>query len=399
MAEVDSWLEKVKDLNASDLHLRVGSKPTIRLHGELIPLDESMEKLTADSLTRMLEEIMAPEQLHVWHETYDIDFSYEVAEEARFRVNTFMTRVGPGAAFRYIPVEIKTSAELGLPQPVLRFADYRKGLVLVTGATGSGKSTTLSTIINHINEGRKEHILTIEDPIEFVHQSKNCLVSQREVGPHTKSFATALRAALREDPDVILVGEMRDVETIELALTAAETGHLVFATLHTNSAADSIDRIINVFPEAQQDQIRQVTSNVLIGVVSQNLLKKKDKSGRVVAIEIMVGTPAIANLIREGKSHQVPSVIQTGKKDGMQTMDQHLMELVQSGTVSAEEAIPFARQKEMFFQYLGSTAESGTLDLSGHAGGEGSPAGEAKPATQPQSPPPQQKSGGFLKWK
>jgi twitching motility protein PilT len=352
MAELDAYLKLIKEKNASDLHLRVGSPPLMRLHGDLLPAKESDAPLTQARALALIEEIMLREQKDAWHAKYDLDFSYEILGVARFRVNAFFTRMGPAAALRLIPYEIKSLEALGLPGQILKFADYRKGMLLVTGATGSGKSTTLATLVDYINRGRKEHILTIEDPIEFVHENKGCLVTQREVGQHTHSFAIALRAALREDPDVILVGELRDLETIELALTAAETGHLVLSTVHTNSASDTIDRIINVFPEAQQQQVRQVASNVLIGVVAQNLLKRKDIYGRCVATEIMVCTAAISNLIREGKSHQIPSSIQTGRKEGMETMDQSLMRLLQAGKVHPEEAYQFAQQKEPFIPVL-----------------------------------------------
>ncbi len=352
MAEIDAYLVELKKKNASDLHLRVGSPPLMRLHGDLIPAREGDVPLTPERALALIEEIMVREQRQAWHAKCDIDFSYEISGTARFRVNAFFTRLGPAAALRLIPFEILSLEALGLPTQILKFADFRKGMLLVTGATGSGKSTTLATLVDHINRDRKEHILTIEDPIEFVHENKGCLVTQREVGQHTHSFAIALRAALREDPDVILVGELRDLETIELALTAAETGHLVLSTVHTNSAADTIDRIINVFPEAQQQQVRQVASNVLIGVVAQNLLKRKDAIGRCVATEIMVCTSAISNLIREGKSHQIPSSIQTGRKEGMQTMDQSLMSLLEAGKIFPEEAYQFARQKEPFIPFL-----------------------------------------------
>ena len=363
MAEIDKYLTLLKEKNASDLHLRVGALPLMRLHGDLVPAFAEDAALTQERALALIEEIMNREQRQSWHARFDLDMSYEIVGTARYRVNALFTRLGPAASIRMIPYEIKSLDELGLPGQIMKFADYRKGLLLVTGATGSGKSTTLSTMVDHINRVRKEHILTIEDPIEFVHQNKSCLVTQREVGSHTSSFAVALRAALREDPDVILVGELRDLETIELALTAAETGHLVMTTVHTNSAADSIDRLINVFPEAQQQQVRQVLSNVLIGIVAQNLLKRKDIVGRVVATEVMVCTPAIANLVRESKSHQIPSSIQTGRKEGMQTMDQSLMTLLEAGKIHADEAYQFAKQKEPFIPFL---AKAGA-DITGPA--------------------------------
>ncbi|HEX9780576.1 MAG TPA: type IV pilus twitching motility protein PilT [bacterium] len=351
--EINALLQMVVESNASDLHLRVGAPPMIRVHGELQQIDGLTEPLTAELIQAYVEQVMLADYRSRWNVDHDIDFSYEITGTARFRVNAFMTRVGPAVVFRHIPYEIKTLEDLGLPRQIMNFADYKKGMFLVTGATGSGKSTTLSTLIDHINQTRREHIITIEDPIEFVHENKKCLVSQREVGPHTNSFAVALRAALREDPDIILVGELRDLETIELALTAAETGHLVLSTLHTNSTADTVDRIINVFPEAQQQQVRQVTSNVMIGVVAQNLLRRVDVAGRAVATELMVCTPAIANLIREGKSHQILSNIQTGRKEGMQTMDMSLMTLLEDGKISPADAYTYAKQKELFAPFMG----------------------------------------------
>ncbi len=347
MADIDALLVATKDNHASDLHLTTGSPPLLRIHGDLKPIDQ-VGPITADVARALIEQIMTPEQKQRWYDHHDVDFAYEIPTAGRFRANAFFQRQGPGAVFRHIPFEIKNLQQLGMPQQIIQFANYRSGLVLMTGATGSGKSTTLAAIIDHINTKRHDHIITIEDPIEFVHPNKGCLINQREAGVHTDSFATALRAALREDPDVILVGEMRDLETIELALTAAETGHLVFGTLHTNSAADTVDRVINVFPVNQQPQIRQILSTVLIGVVSQILTKRADGQGRVAAVEIMLVTPAIANLIREGKTFQILSTIQTAKKDGMQTLDQCLQTLVQEGKITKDEALQHARQKELF---------------------------------------------------
>jgi twitching motility protein PilT len=278
----------------------------------------------------------------------DLDFAYEIPGAARFRGNFFNQHRGPAAVFRIIPSRVLTADELGLPEPIRKFTELNKGLVLVTGPTGSGKSTTLAAMIDLINQTRPEHILTIEDPIEFVHQNQRALVNQREVGPHTRSFATALKAALREDPDVILIGEMRDRETISLALTAAETGHLVFGTLHTNSAHKTVDRIIDTFPGELQHQVRAMLSESLRGVVAQQLLRKKGGKGRVAAHEILVGTPAVANLIREAKTFQIPSSIQTGKRDGMILMDQSIMNLMMAGTVDADEAYGKALDKAAF---------------------------------------------------
>ena len=336
MAQLNGWLKLLKEKQGSDLHLSPGNPALLRISGELTPLDETL--LTAESVQAALYEVMSEKQRQHYEKTHDVDFAYQVDElKARFRGNIFQGRHGISAVFRIIPTEIKTVQQLGISESLLKFTDLPKGLVLVTGGTGSGKSTTLAALVDHINRTQRGHILTIEDPIEFVHQSQKSLVNQREVGRHTESFASALKAALREDPDVIMVGEMRDLETIELALTAAETGHLVFATLHTNSAAKTVDRIINVFPTNQQAQIRTMLSESLAGVVSQTLLRTTDYK-RVAAIEILVGTPALANLIREGKTFQIPGVIQTGKKEGMQTMESAVRALVDSGRVSLEEA-------------------------------------------------------------
>ncbi|MBI2884654.1 MAG: type IV pilus twitching motility protein PilT [Candidatus Omnitrophica bacterium] len=343
-------LQAAAQQQASDLHLATGSPPILRVHGTLRPM--SAPALTPDSARALISQVLTPPDLATWEQERDVDCAYELSGVARFRVNAFWERQGPGAAFRLIPFQIKSVKELGLPDNLVKFTEYRKGLCLVTGATGSGKSSTLAALIDHINRTRADHILTIEDPIEFVHPNQKSLVTQREVGYHTRSFSVALRAALREDPDVILVGEMRDLETIELALTAAETGHLVFGTLHTNSAADSVDRVINVFPANQQAQIRHILSTVLIGVISQNLLTRADRSGRVAAIEIMLCNQSIASLIREAKTFQIPSMMQVGRKEGMQTMDQALTSLLQENKVLPEEAYQYAREKEQVVKRL-----------------------------------------------
>jgi len=345
MARIDALLKAQLENNASDLHLSVGMPPVFRIHGDLVPLKS--RELSAQDAEVLLTEILNDKQKADLKKEWEIDLAYEI-EGGRFRVNIFTERKGLGAAFRTIPIKILTVEELGLPQAVKRFADLAKGLVLVTGATGSGKSTTLAALIDYINANRNEHIITVEDPIEFVHGNKKSLIHQREVGQHTHSFANALRSALREDPDIILVGEMRDLETIELAITAAETGHLVFGTLHTSSAARTVDRIINVFPMGQQDQIRMMLSESLKGVVSQNLCRRCDVKGRAAALEIMVGTHALSNLIREGKTYQILSVIQTGKKEGMQTMDQALLDLMMSKKITREEAFSYAVEKKNF---------------------------------------------------
>jgi twitching motility protein PilT len=329
--DVADLLIQTKERGASDLHLSAGARPMMRLHGELTPIDG--EPLSRDAVHRMIYEILNDDQRRVFEEMRDLDFAIEIGEIARFRVNVFIQRNGEGAVFRVIPTQIRTFQELGLPEVVRNLASRENGLVLVTGPTGSGKSTTLAAMIDYINGTAKKHIITLEDPIEFVHRSKNSLVNQREIGPHSKSFASALRAALREDPDVILVGEMRDLETISLALTAAETGHLVFATLHTKSAPKTIDRVIDAFPPAQQQQVRVQLAEALQGVVSQLLLPTKDKKSRVAALEIMIATVAIRNLIRESKTHQMPSAIQTGTQLGMQSQEQALKSLLMQGRI------------------------------------------------------------------
>jgi len=320
---------------ASDCHLSAGEPPMIRIHGDLKKLESP--PLSKEEVHALIYDIMNDAQRKTFEETSECDFSFELGQVARFRVNVFRQRKGEGAVFRTIPTKILTLEELGMPPILKQLCDKEKGLILVTGPTGSGKSTTLAAMIDYLNSSFEGHILTVEDPIEFVHTSKKCLVNQREVGPHTQSFSNALRAALREDPDVILVGEMRDLETIQLALTAAETGHIVFGTLHTSSAPKTVDRIIDVFPPAQQAQIRAQFAESVEAVITQTLLKKKT-GGRVAALEIMTGTTAIRNLIREGKIHQIPGTMQVSQKDGMQTMDMALVNLVSRGVVTREEA-------------------------------------------------------------
>ena len=337
--DVSDLLIQTKERGGSDLHLSAGSPPLMRLHGELTTIEDA--PLTRDGVHRMVYEILNDDQRRLFEEHRDLDFAIELGEVARFRVNVFNQRNGEGAVFRVVPTQIRSFQELGLPEVVQTLALRENGLVLVTGPTGSGKSTTLAAMIDLVNASQKKHIITLEDPIEFVHRSKKCLVNQREIGSHTKSFAAALRAALREDPDVILVGELRDLETISLALTAAETGHLVFGTLHTKSAPKTMDRIIDAFPPAQQQQIRVQLAEALQGVISQILLPTKDRKGRVAALEIMVATVAIRNLIREGKTHQMPSSIQTGTQVGMQSLEQALRNLVMQGRVDRAHAEGF----------------------------------------------------------
>ncbi|WP_309626861.1 type IV pilus twitching motility protein PilT [Methylibium sp.] len=331
---------------ASDLHLSAGLPPMIRVHGDVRRIN--VDPLDHKSVHDMVYDIMNDSQRKAYEETLECDFSFEIQGLARFRVNAFNQNRGSGAVFRTIPSKILTLEQLAAPKIFADLSLKPRGLVLVTGPTGSGKSTTLAAMVNHLNENEYGHILTVEDPIEFVHDSKRCLINQREVGPHTLSFSNALRSALREDPDAILVGEMRDLETIRLALTAAETGHLVFGTLHTSSAAKTIDRVIDVFPAAEKDMVRAMMSESLIGVISQTLCKLKVGSGRVAAHEIMLGTPAIRNLIREAKVAQMYSSIQTGITLGMQTLDQNLTELVRRNVITPAEARSRAKIPENF---------------------------------------------------
>lgn len=331
--------------NASDLHLSAGVPPMIRVDGEIRRIN--VPPLDHKSVHSLIYDIMNDKQRKDYEEFWETDFSFEIPSLARFRVNVFNQQRGAGAVFRTIPSEIISMEDLGLPKIFSDIAQYPRGIVLVTGPTGSGKSTTLAAMIDYINKNRNEHVLTIEDPIEFVHESKKCLVNQREVHAHTHGFSAALRSALREDPDIILVGEMRDLETIRLALTAAETGHLVFGTLHTNSAAKTIDRVVDVFPGDEKDMVRAMLSESLRAVISQTLLKKKG-GGRVAAHEIMICNPAIRNLIRENKVAQMYSSIQTGQGQGMQTMDQALKVLVDQGLVSSMDAKDKAMNKTMF---------------------------------------------------
>ena len=350
MAQIDAFFEMMHKIGASDLHLSAGSQPIIRLRGDMQRI--KYKTMEHDELKTMLYEICPEAKVKQFEETGDIDFSYEVPGIARYRANFFLQRRGVGAVFREIPQKILTIEDLNLPDILRNLAMLPKGLVLVTGPTGSGKSTTLAAIVDYVNKVRKDHILTIEDPIEFVHESINCLINQREVGRDTKSFQAALRGALREDPDVILVGEMRDLETIQLALEAAETGHLVFGTLHTISASKTIDRVIEVFPGDLQGQIRSGLADSLWAVVAQSLFKRIDKPGRVAALEILIATPAVRNLIRENKNFQINSVIETGKKFGMQALDDAIMKLVENHIVDPLEAYNNAVNKSKFRDLL-----------------------------------------------
>lgn len=332
----------------SDLHISAGESPMVRVSGDMKRL--KVAPLTAEETHTMLFDIMADHQQKHFEEYSELDFAIPLADIARFRVNVFRQNRGLGAVFRQIPTKIFTLEDLKMPKILGEVIGKPKGLILVTGPTGSGKSTTLAAMINQINEEEAGHILTIEDPIEFVHQNKKCLVNQRELGPHTKSFANALKAALREDPDYILVGEMRDLETIQLALTAAETGHLVFGTLHTSSAPKTVDRIIDVFPPEQQGQVRAMFAESVQAIVCQTLCRKVG-GGRVAALEILLGTTAVRNLIREGKIHQIPSAMQTSTNLGMQTLEMHLLSLVEQGLITKETAIEKSGNAKLFDEY------------------------------------------------
>ncbi|MZH40517.1 MAG: type IV pilus twitching motility protein PilT [Nitrospinae bacterium] len=355
MAKIDAFFKLMNEQGASDLHLVAGSQPILRVHGDMERI--KYKPLDNDELKAMLYEIAPENKIKDFEETGDVDFAYEIPNLARYRANYFQQKWGVGAVFREIPSEILTAEQLGLPKVITKLSMLHKGMVLVTGPTGSGKSTTLAAMMDFVNKNKKSHIITVEDPVEFVHKSQNCIVNHREVGVHTKGFKSALRGALREDPDIILVGEMRDLETIELALEAASTGHLVLGTLHTQSAAKTIDRIIDVFPAHQQPQIRTTLSESLKGVVAQNLFKRIDKKGRMAVLEILVVTPAVSNLIREGKTFQIPSAIQTGKKYGMQSLDDAILAALEEKKVSPEDAYDKAIVKERFVQYLSTPPE------------------------------------------
>jgi twitching motility protein PilT len=345
-------LSMMLDLGASDLHMSAGSPPLVRVHGELQPV-EGCEMLTSQMLQRVLYAILTQKQRERFEEELELDFAYALPGKARFRVNLYRQRESIGAAFRVIPYEIKSLQALNIPPVVANFAGLPRGMVLVTGPTGSGKSTTLAGIIDLANRNRRDHIMTVEDPIEFLHKHKSCLVNQREVGEDTRSFTNALKHALRQDPDIILVGEMRDLETISVALTAAETGHLVFATLHTQDAGQTIDRVIDVFPPHQQQQVRVQLAGTLQGIVCQTLCKRADGNGRAVATEVLVATPAIRNLVREGKTHQIYSSMQAGAQYGMHTLDQHLAELVRTRVITYEQGLEKCHHSEDFNRLIG----------------------------------------------
>jgi len=388
MAKLDAFFEKMVEIEASDLHLTTGLTPYFRLHGDMVSVT-SAPVWEAAEMKQVLFEIAPKSNQEEFERYHDTDFAYELPGKARFRANLFMDRFGPGAVFRQIPCQILTADQLGLPKAIKDFCYLSKGLVLVTGPTGSGKSTTLAAMTDLINKTRTDHIITIEDPIEFVHESHKCLVHQREVGRHTDSFKRALRAALREDPDIVLVGEMRDLETIEIAIETAETGHLVFGTLHTTTAVSTVDRIVDQFPADRQAQIRTMLGGGLKGVVAQTLCKKKPK-GRVAALEVLVANDAVSALIREGKTHQIASQMQMGAKIGMRLMNDSLLELVQAGTVDPVEAYIKSVDKQSL---LGSLQHIGVqVDLSkvGEVpSGMAAPSGAAPPVDAPTPPLPQ----------
>ena len=348
-------LQKAVEQKASDLHFSVGLPPVLRLHGELLPLEHS--PLNPEETEALSKEIMDEEQLAIFSDKGEIDLAYSASGLARFRVNIYRQRGSVAIAMRVISTDIPTLSSLNLPSVIEKFTAYQKGLLLVTGPTGSGKSTTQASLIDLINQQRNCHIITLEDPIEYLHQNKNCMINQREIGQDSEKFETALRAALRQDPDVILVGEMRDLETISTAITAAETGHLVMATLHTVDAVQTIDRVIDVFPPHQQQQVRVQLANTLVGVVAQRLLRRKDGRGRIPAVEILVSNPAVRNLIREGKIHQIYSVIQTGARQGMQLMDSYLEALFRRGEISRQSALDNANDPEELSRVLARAQE------------------------------------------
>jgi twitching motility protein PilT len=346
MAKIDAFFKLMNDQGASDLHLVAGQQPALRVRGEIERI--KYKPLDNDELRSMVYEIAPEDKIKVFEETGDVDFGYEIPGLARYRSNFFMQRNGVGAVFRQIPNNIMGCEQLGLPPVISKLASLPRGLVIITGPTGSGKSTTLAAIIDEANRVRKDHIITVEDPIEFVHESQGCIVNQREIGVHTKNFSSALRGALREDPDIILVGEMRDLETMSLAIEAASTGHLVFATLHTSSAMKTVDRMVEVFPAEQQAQVRSGLADSIRAVVAQVLFKRIDRKGRCPALEILIATPAVRNLIRESKTHQLPSSMQTGKKYGMILLDDAIMDLYNKGWISGEESYNKSNDKQRF---------------------------------------------------
>jgi twitching motility protein PilT len=367
MAEVDKYLKAAIDLGASDLHIVSGSVPLVRLHGVLRWFKNPL--MSPDVTKRILMEVLSRELSVKFEKTREIDFCYEVEGLGRFRVNIFQQRKGIDGAFRVIPSQVKTLDDLGFPKVAKTLLSFRQGLILVTGPAGSGKTTTLGAMVDYVNLDRKDHIITVEDPIEILHHSKSCHVNQREVGMHTNSFPIALRAALREDPDIIMVGEMRDLETISMAITSAETGHLVLATLHTSSAPRTISRLLDVFPPNQQPQIRAMVSESLRGIICQQLIPRADGKGRVLALEVLVVTPAISNLIRENQTFKIPSQMQIGTNLGMQLMDDHLMNLMSAGFISPQEAYERSTDKKRFLPKLREAIEASQTPPNGGASG------------------------------
>lgn len=388
MAWIDALFNRMVEVGASDLHMTSGVKPQFRLHGDIVPIAECAE-IQPDQMTQILREISPEENWADYEECHDTDFAYYLPGVARFRVNLFLDHRGPGAVFRVIPEQILTCDQLGLPDAIRELCFLSKGLVVVTGPTGSGKSTTLAAMVDHINKNRSDHILTIEDPIEFVHKDKRCLINQRQVGGHTASFKRALKAALREDPDIVLVGEMRDLETIEIAIETAETGHLVFGTLHTTTAASTVDRIIDQFPADRQSQIRTMLSSSLKGVVAQTLCKKTG-GGRVAALELLIVNSGVSSLIREGKTHQITSSMQMGGKVGMKLLNDSLATLVAEGTVAPDEAYIKAVDKGGLVSAMEAKGVKWSPEMLTHGATQPSPTGQA-PAPQPaEAPAPQQ---------
>jgi twitching motility protein PilT len=389
MAELDRYFEVIVEKKASDLHVTSGMTPLMRLHGKMTPVFPDQLPLSADELEKMLLEIAPEQNRKEFAEINDTDFAYEFGKKARFRCNLFRDRTGAGGVFRQIPREILTAEKLGISKAILDLCYLSKGLVLVTGPTGSGKSTTLCAMIDYINRNRDEHIITIEDPIEFVHENKRCLINQREVNVHTTSFKRALRAALREDPNIILVGELRDLETVAIAIEMAETGHLVFGTLHTTTAASTVDRIIDQFPADQQEQIRTMLAESLKGVIAQTLCRKKDGAGRIAALEILLVTPGVSANIREGKTHQIPLAMQTGRKLGMIELNQALVKLVEDEVISADEAYVKSVEKGTIvreFERLGVSFKPPAEEAAAAAAAEPAKAAAKPAAAAPAKP-------------
>ena len=356
MPKLDAFLKLMMAQRASDLHLASGSPPLLRVNGALQRVRHPA--LSHDDLKTMLYEVTPATKVQQFEETGDADFAYAAPGLARYRINLFLQQHGVAAVFRHVPAALPSLEALDLPRILLKLPLLPQGLVLITGPTGSGKSTTLAALIDYANTHRRDHILTIEDPVEFIHANKNCVINQREVGSHTRTFATALRAVLREDPDIIMVGEMRDLETIRFAIEAASTGHLVFGTLHTRNAAAAVSRIVDLFPASQQALVRSTLADSLQAVVAQVLLKRRDATGRCAALEILLATPAVRALIRDGKTHQIPTVLQTGKTHGMQALDDALLEHVQNGRIHAADAYPHATDKTRFRAFLGSADDA-----------------------------------------